>query len=336
MIVLTAHALQASGAAGRQATATTAQTGTACGAPAPSTASGYPAALRRVAGAEWGAADLSVSVPMPDGRSVWLYADTMSGPDSAHLTGFVHSTAIVQDAGCFRLADHGGQLLPDIDAHEFAWPAGAIALDASHILVSVATIEPTGPCPFCFKQVGNRGAVLTVDAGGEVAFGHWTPSWPRWDGRIAWGTGLARDGDRVVMYGLSASGMARDLYVATSSVAGAGAGEWQPLPGPVAHDVDPGGVTAYHDARGWHVITLRGSALYRLDAATPAGPFAETAVATTPGPAATSTHLYYAAAAHPEARLADGRLLVTVCQTWLDRAPHPLSDFRPVYLAAPR
>jgi hypothetical protein len=335
VLVLTTHALQASGAAGGPTTEPARPPMHACDLPAPASAADYPAALNRLAGADWGAADLSVSVPMPGGRSVWLYADTMSGPDSAHLTGFVHSTAIVQDAGCFHVVDHGRQLLPDIGAHRFGWPAGAVALDAGHILVSVATIELTGSCPFCFKQVGIRGAVLTVTADGEVAFARWTPSWPAWDG-IAWGTGLARDGDRVVMYGLSSSGMARDLYVATSTVVDARAGRWQQVPGPVAHGVDPGGVAAYHDAHGWHVLTLRGGTLYRLDAATPAGPFAETATATTPGPAPTSTHLYYAAAAHPEQRLADGRLLVTVCQTWLDRAPHPLSDFRPLYLTAAR
>jgi hypothetical protein len=329
LVVVTAalslHALQANGAAGSAPRAAE-----VCSVPAPDTAAGYAAALRGLTGAQWGAADLSVSVPLPDGRSVWLYADTLSGRDSSHLNRFVHSTAIVQDRGCLHLSDGGAQVIPDVSPTVFVWPAGAVALDATHVLVATEAIRATGSCPLCFEQVGARGAVLTVDDAGNVRFAHWTPAWPRWTGEIVWGTGLARQGDEVVMYGLSPAGISRDLYVATSTVDGAAAGRWRTDSTPVAHGVDPAGVTSYADDRGWHVVTLRGSSVVRMDGAGPRGPFAETVVASVP--ASTTKHMFYAAAAHPEARLRSGALLVTVCQNWFDGAARPLRAYRPLYL----
>jgi hypothetical protein len=208
-----------------------------------------------------------------------------------------------------------------------------VALDARHLLASALVIRPTGSCPFCFRQIGLRGAVLTLDPDGDVSFTRWTPRWPSWTGRVVWGTGLARDGGRLVMYGLSPAGLARDLYVATSTPADARRGRWRLDPRPVAHGVDPAGVTPYRDAAGWHVVTLRGTDVVRLDAARPGGPFTATTLARVP--AGTAAHLYYAAAAHPEATLAGGGLLVTVCQNWLDGRTRPLARYRPRYLAVP-
>lgn len=50
----------------------------------------------------WGAADMAISVKITDGRTVWLYGDTLSINN-----GFVNSSAIVQDQGSLHVS-HGG------------------------------------------------------------------------------------------------------------------------------------------------------------------------------------------------------------------------------------
>lgn len=42
-------------------------------------------------------------------------------------------------------------------------------------------------------------------------------------------------------------------------------------------------------------------------------------------------HFGYAEHRHPEAHLASGRTLVTICQNWDDRQPHALADYRPIF-----
>ena len=325
---LTVSALQAGGAVRVPATITAAMS--ACDARAPVTPSGEAALLHALPSSEWGGADLSVSAALPDGRTVWIYDDTLSGQNSARLTGFVHSSAIVQQGGCLHVSHAGGQLLPDAATGIYAWPTGAVPLDGTRVLVSAALVRTTGSCPFCFEQVGTRGAIVTVNPAGDVDFTRWTPSWVPWDAGIVWGTGLSRDAGRFVMYGLSPTGLSRDLFVATASRADAVAGRWQLSSVPIAHGIDPAGVGAYRDDTGWHLVTVRGTELLRLDAAGPTGPFTETTIGVVP--VSDGHGVYYAAAAHPELRMASGGVLVTVCRNYLDGRARPLTAYQPLYL----
>ena len=305
-----------------------------CARSAPSSPSGFAAALAGLPARQWGAADVSVSVPLPDGRAVWLYGDTATGRDTDHLTGFVHSTAIVQDRGCLHVSRAGAQVLPNETATRISWPTAAVALDDRHLLVATAQQQLTGTCAFCFRTVGLHGAVLHVTPAGDVVFDRWLPRWPPWTGRIVWGAGMVRSGTSVVLYGISSGGMARDLFSATASVPAAARGAFRLDQRPIAHEIDPAGVTGWHDARGWHVLTLRGTTLVRLDAPGPAGPFTERPFGAIPAPA--PGQLRYLAAAHPEQALTGDALLVTVCSTWVDGRTHPVSAYRPTYVAVPR
>jgi hypothetical protein len=86
-----------------------------CHTPAPTTAAGYARMFADVDPTQWGAADVSISVAIPGGRSVWLYGDTFS-------TGrFVHSTAIVQHGGCLHVSHGGAQLLRNDSASHIYW-----------------------------------------------------------------------------------------------------------------------------------------------------------------------------------------------------------------------
>jgi hypothetical protein len=120
--------------------------------------------------ADWGAADVSISVPMPDRRIVWLYGDTLTSTPGK----FPHSTAIVQTAGCLHVSRHGAQLLPNDDALHFYWITAAASIDNGHVKVTAQRIEVTGAGVWAFRVTGTRTAVVTIDTIGDLAFDHWT------------------------------------------------------------------------------------------------------------------------------------------------------------------
>ncbi len=305
-----------------------------CAVAAPITAAAYTRALASVPTSQWGGADLSISVPMPDGRSVWLYGDTLSGPTPTRWTRFVHSSAITQDHGCFHVSRAGAQILPNDSPTTISWLSAGIALDDTHLLVASTQVQLSGTCAFCFTPTGTRGAILTLSPTGDLTFASWLPHWPSMTQGIVWGIGMARAGNQVNLYGISGTGLLRDLYVATATPTNARTGHWTLGTTPIAHSVDPAGVTPYHDKDGWHVLTKRSDTILQLNSPSPAGPFTERALgiihAAEPG------HLYYMAAAHPELALTGNHLLITVCSAWTDSKNHPLPDYRPTYLELPR
>ncbi|UQX87532.1 hypothetical protein M6D93_14650 [Jatrophihabitans telluris] len=315
-----------------------------CGRPAPTTPAGYQRALAELPAAEWGAADLSLSVPMPDGRVVWLYGDTVTGTDSRHLTSFVHSSAVVQDGGCFHVSRHGAQVLPDDSLSVVSWISAAVALDATHLLVATGQQQLTGDCALCFRSVGVRAAVLTLNSHGDVGFQRWLTRWAPAGGvgGVNWGAGMSRDARNITVYGISRTGYARDVYAATVPVAGVlHATGWEFGSRPIATGIDPAGVSAWHDAAGWHFTTARGGTVVRYD--TSAGldrsrtqPAAYTSAAVGVLPAPRPRQLLYYAAAHPEAHLTGGGLLVTICRNWLSNDQHSIASYRPLYLSARR
>lgn len=121
---------------------------------APTTAAGYQALWAALDPCEWGAADTSLSVPLPDGRSVWLYSDTLS-----RCNGFVHSTAIVQTGGRLHVSHGGKQLIPNADSHHIYWIEQARRVSDTTIAVTTAK---------------SRVALVTVSAAGDVTFLRWS------------------------------------------------------------------------------------------------------------------------------------------------------------------
>lgn len=138
-----------------------------CATPAPTTVAGYARLFSGLPVSEWGAADGSMSVPLSDGRSVWLYGDTLSAGR------FVHSTAITQDRGCLHVSHQGAQLLPNDDAKHIYWVLGATARGNS-LLVRARAITLVGTGPWDFRDGGHtRTALTTVNATGDVTFVRW-------------------------------------------------------------------------------------------------------------------------------------------------------------------
>lgn len=203
----------------------------ACSRPAPATAKGYAAMFAALPVAQWGAGDVSLSVPLRGGADVWLYGDTFSAGR------FVHSTAIVQRGGCLHVSHAGAQLLPNDDERHIYWIDSAMAHDHG-LLINARAITLTGLGAWDFHDGGHtRTAYATVSSAGDVTFVRWTA-------------------DR--------RGQAPDA-------------------GPMLHlDNRP-------------------------------------------------HHFGYGRRAHPEVRLADGRILVTTCQNYDDGILHPFADYRPIF-----
>ncbi len=139
--------------------------------PAPTTVAGYRALWASLDPEIWGAADVSLSVPMDEQRSVWLYGDTFS-----RRYGMVHSSAITQDGGRLWVSDYGLQLLPDAANGDVFWIEGAHKVDGTHIAVAAQRVRLGSENGLDFRRVGVRDhrALLEVSARGDVRFVRWT------------------------------------------------------------------------------------------------------------------------------------------------------------------
>jgi hypothetical protein len=140
-----------------------------CSTPAPTTATGYAAMFARVPTAEFGAADVGITVPLPDGRSVWLWGDTFSDGR------FVHSSAIVQDRGCLHVSRAGAQLLPDREPGRVVhWIERARLVDHDTLAVEAEETELTSETAWGFRYTGwTSTALVDVDRAGDLTFRGW-------------------------------------------------------------------------------------------------------------------------------------------------------------------
>jgi hypothetical protein len=138
-----------------------------CGTPAPTTAVGFAHLFATLNPSEWGAADVAISVPLGDGRSVWLFGDTLS------TRRFVHSSAITESGGSLHVSHHGAQLLPNVDAETIYWIDGGKET-AEGLTISARAIRLTGTGPWDFTDAGwSRTALATVSPAGDVTFVRW-------------------------------------------------------------------------------------------------------------------------------------------------------------------
>jgi hypothetical protein len=138
-----------------------------CAAPAPTTAAGYAALWDLIPDAQWAGGDIGISVPLPDGRSVWLYGDSWR-PGAADHVYAVHSAAIVQDRGCVHASNGGAQLLTDEDATHAFWIASG-AYSGGHLVLRARCVEITGRGAFAFADAGfSRTFTVAVSARGDL------------------------------------------------------------------------------------------------------------------------------------------------------------------------
>lgn len=329
-----------------------------CALPAPATAGAYTTAFAHLSGG-WLAGDQVSSTPLPGGRILWLFADTLTsggGPGREAGIRFVHSSFVVQSAGCFApsLGPSGDGVVPAPGRDQWYWPQHAVVA-GERLWVTALRVARGQPSPGSFELRGVDLAEFELADDGTPHFVamHRTPASTAGDFGVLWGTALAVDGDVLYVYGTRRVAdplVGRQLLLARvplSRVAETTA--WQFRTGDAwSADRDDavvlvpaeGGVStalsAHRSTAGWVLVTKRddflGDAVVALVGDAPWGPFDERVLFdSTPQ----GGRLEYLPMAHPEAALADGSLLVSVSHnsTSLATVLRDPGTFRPTFHA---
>lgn len=311
-----------------------------CPVAAPDTAAGYQRLFDGLDG-DWAGGDQAVSVVLPDGRTLWVFADSITGrtaPDGGYLPGWRirHSAFVLQDRGCLTAVP--GTPLPELGPADWYWPNSAFVV-ADRLVVLAMRVHRTGPGLVDFAVSGSAVATFALPAGGvprllDVVAGPGVP------GGTLWGAGVTVRAGWAYVYGTRTEpgAFGRSLSVARVR--------------PSAVD-DPAAWT-YFDGRGWVADEARAAVL--VDAikgvSTSVSPvtlpdgrtaliskrdevFGDDVVAwTAPHPWGPFTvrdpalfrapslrvpgELVYTPQAHAGTPLRDGRLLVSICRNNLD------------------
>ena len=317
-----------------------------CPLPAPRTAEDWQRAFDRLEG-DWAGGDQASTVALPDGRTLWLFGDTVVGTVAAHGgyrpgARMVHSSLVVSDAGCLHPVLGPGQtsVLPG-GGDSWLWPQAAV-VEGGQLLVAAARVRGTGspaadPTRLDFTTGATELVTMAADGTGFLAVS--MARLPDAHG-IRWGAALLPDGATTWVYGTRTPDtpgvFGRELYLAravsgrVSEVDG-----WRYFDGqawsadpaaaqPVLGAVDgvETSVSAHRGAEGAYTVVSKqdgalGDAVVAWTAPTPSGPWS-TRVLTTAS--STGSTLHYLAQAHADVPLASGRLLVSVCRNSRDLA----------------
>ena len=311
-----------------------AEAGGRCRAAAPTTAAGYQRMFDGLYG-RWAGGDQAVSLALPDGRTLWIFADTISGeraPDGGYAAGWTmrHNSFVVQDGGC--LTAIAGTPLPDQDAGDWYWPSSAMITDGG-LAVFAMRVHRTGTSRASFAVTGTSVAMFALPSNGVPVL-HRAVALSAGD--TAWGAGVLRSGPWAYIYGTQAAPNAFGRRLLVARVASTRIDDpaaWRYFDGtgfsadPLAASAvvqAPGGVSASVSvlpgpAGGVRIISKRdevfGRDVTEWSAPTPYGPITvDDADLLTAPSLARPGELIYTAEAHPSLRLADGSLLLSVCR----------------------
>ncbi len=331
-----------------------------CAVPAPGTAAAYTAAFARLPGG-WLGGDQASSTALPDGRILWLFADTLVDADGAGTDSgvrFIHNSFVLQAAGCFTpvLGPTGNGVVPQPSPGQWYWPQQGV-VDGNRLWVSALRV--TGWLPnstdFTLHGVDLAEFALTEGASPRFVAMHATPASTAGDFGVLWGTGLAADGEHLYVYGTRRTTdpmVGKQLLlgrVPLSRITERSAWQfrtssgWSDDPGDAAVLVPAAGgvstsLSAHRCGSGWVLVTKRdeflGDAVIALVGPEPWGPFSERVLF---GSTSRGTALEYGAMAHPEATLDDGSLLVSINHNDLSLsavADDPVA-YRPTFRAVP-
>lgn len=187
-------------------------------------------------GQGWTGGDGAYSVPLPDGRIVWLFSDTFLGPvneDGSRPSGtpFIHNSIVVQDGTTLTtvIADPDA---PPLDAIRPQPPGG-------YYWMGDATVEGdtlkvfvyrfvAAPIPFGFQQVATDLATLslpdlTVTSIEHLPFGFFPATV---NGPVTYGNAILEEGAYTYIYGVEDLHIEKYLHLARAA-AGSVAGPWE-------------------------------------------------------------------------------------------------------------
>ena len=195
-----------------------------CLSAAPSTASEWEELFAGL-GDAWLGGDGSISVPVGQGRTLWLFGDTLVRVGAGGLAGpprMVRSSAVLVDGACATVVRPGQEFLPIMPVaratgmapDRWWWPMSAVVTEAgpggADVTVFLQRVERTGPTAWSFRTTGLGRARFTVVAGGEPGPVVVTPyrTSPRdgTDHGVRWGAAAAVTGGSVAVFGTRATG----------------------------------------------------------------------------------------------------------------------------------
>lgn len=331
----------------------------ACRAPAPTTAAGYQRMFDGLYG-DWAGGDQALSVTLPDARTLWIFADTISGtraPDGGYAAGWSmrHSAFVVQDGGCLTPVGRTN-VLPDAGPDDWYWPNSALVHDGRLYLFAMR-VHRTGPNGMDFTVTGPSVAVFALPHHGAPALERLVDVPTPAGTPILWGAGVLADGAFAYVYGTRAVdtrvAWGRELYVARVPLErlmdvrawryfdgarfSADARAAVPVIG-AAGGVSTS-VSAVHAGPRVAVISKRdeafGTDVVAWTARTPYGPFTAQPILAAPS-LSRPGELRYSAVAHPDLPVTGG-LLITVCRNNLELSAVAADSrlYRPQFAVVP-
>ncbi|MGH2714673.1 MAG: DUF5005 domain-containing protein [Thermoleophilaceae bacterium] len=310
-------------------------------------------------GPGWTGGDGAYSVPLPDGRVVWIFGDTFLGgvgPDRrrSHESPMVHNTLVVQHSGCLTTLHGGspatpGALVPEGEPGTWYWPAAG-TVEGSNLLVTLGRYRRTGSGMWDWRFDGNALAVFSLP---DLRLAE-VVELPGPD-HVAWGaalfdsgnhTSLFDSGNHTYIYGVEDRGLDKRMHVARAPRGNLRA-PWEHFDGsgwtteasgsaPVLGDVS-NGFTVLPGAEGPRLVTQRPltDRIVLHAAPAPEGPWdGGREIATVPDPGA--GRFTYNALAHPHLSRENELLISYSVNAWSGSDLYADADsYRPRSLAVP-
>lgn len=309
-----------------------------CTAAAPTTAAGYQNLFDAKNDRTWAGGDQAASVPLPGGRTLWLFGDTLRGErlaDGSRAAGgdLVRNSLLVQTGGCLSAVrgPNGAEAIPSLPDGQWYWPQDAVVL-GNEVVVLASREHRTGAGAFGFSSGGVDAAVFRLTATGLV-FARMapTPSSHLTEAHDQYGKAFVRTHDWLLVYGSRAAARSFGRSVVLARVPASELlhpAAWQYWTGrswsrratdavATTSATWSSAFSVYARAGKLHMLTKEndvwGSTVITGTADGPARPFSRRAVLQAPSGRRVD-ELLYNPLAHPEVHLAGGQLLVTLCR----------------------
>ncbi|MGN0063032.1 MAG: DUF4185 domain-containing protein [Nocardioides sp.] len=119
----------------------------------------------------FGGADVGASAQLQDGRTVWLFGDTVSRDPASGRSRFTRNSMLVMDPGCIQVLLMPGQgaVIPDRDSEVGYWPMSVTVSQAQGydlVTVMAQRVAATGTGGWDFANLGPSVAAYVVPVGG--------------------------------------------------------------------------------------------------------------------------------------------------------------------------
>lgn len=291
--------------------------------------------IARIPGtSDFAGADVGVDVSLSDGRTLWLFADTLR-----ENAGMVRNSMLISDGRCLHavVPEGGGAVIPNRPHTGVGyWPMSAVRISMpGYDLVPVwaQRVHQSGSGVFGFETLGPSVAVFVVRPGDVpqlVAIKDLAPDLPDL-GRPMWGSAAAIDGDWIYLYGTANHGDTLGFSVAVARVhidhlldpaamQYWDGYEWSESAGSAAEVIPGAGGTSQtfsvlHRDQGWYAVSKQdeflGSYLRVWISGSPSGPFYEGPVLAILPSELEAGHLVYMVLAHPEVLPEDDSMVVS-------------------------